>query len=83
MWWPGFELGDNPTLWDPATNANTAVPKVGANIFCSGNAFLADGRLLVTGEHAVNYVELPNAYISELIPSLPEIEQNHLSRREG
>ena len=83
MWWPGFELGDNPTLWDPATNANTAVPKVGANIFCSGNAFLADGRLLVTGGHVVNYVGLPNAYISELIPSLPEIEQNHLSRREG
>src|SRR5438874_4431694 len=62
LWWPPFELGDNPTLWDPATNGNTAAPKVGANIFCAGHAFLPDGRLLVAGGHVTNYTGLPNAY---------------------
>ena len=41
----------------------TAGPKAGANIFCSGHAFLPDGRLLVAGGHVGNYVGIPNAYI--------------------
>src|SRR6266436_32520 len=40
IWWPAFDLGDNPTLWDPSANTNTAAPQAGNNIFCSGNAFL-------------------------------------------
>jgi hypothetical protein len=32
-------------LWDPVTNAVTTIP-LGRNLFCSGHAFLADGRLL-------------------------------------
>jgi hypothetical protein len=55
---------------------------VGANISCSGNAFLADGRLLVAGGDVATYVGLPNADIYELISSLSEIEQNHFSRLE-
>ena len=51
LWWPSFSLGDNPQLWNPATNVITAAPKAGANIFCSGHAFLPDGRLLVGGGH--------------------------------
>ena len=47
MWWPSFENGDNPTLWDPATGRNTALPKVGANIFCAGFSFLPGGELFV------------------------------------
>src|SRR5204863_5531727 len=46
LWWPPFEYGDNPTIWDPSTNTNAAITRVGANIFCSGHAFLSDGRLL-------------------------------------
>src|SRR2546428_2579648 len=23
LWWPNYANGDNPTLWDPATNTNT------------------------------------------------------------
>src|SRR5256885_16962566 len=45
LWWPPFADGDNPTLWDPSTNANTPTTQVGANIFCSGEAFLANGQL--------------------------------------
>ena len=62
LWWPPFGDGDNPTLWDPATNTNTAAPRVGANIFCSGHAFLPDGQLLVAGGHVDIYMGLPNAY---------------------
>ena len=62
LWWPAFGLGDNPQLWDPTTNVVTAVPKAGANIFCSGHAFLPDGRLLVGGGHVSNYAGIPNAY---------------------
>src|SRR5213078_3953724 len=63
LWWPPFEYGDNPTIWDPSTNTNAAITRVGANIFCSGHAFLSDGRLLVAGGHLSSFIGLPNAYI--------------------
>ena len=50
-------------FWDPATNTVTATAASGANIFCSGHAFLPDGRVLVAGGHVSNWVGLPNAYI--------------------
>jgi len=62
LWWPSFNLGDNPTLWNPSTNTNTPATHAGANIFCSGFAFLPDGQLLVAGGHINNFVGLPNAY---------------------
>ena len=47
-----------PFVWDPVTGDMTPTPqpKLGdgatnANLFCSGHAFLADGRLLVAGGH--------------------------------
>jgi galactose oxidase len=63
LWWPAFDTGDNPRLWDPATNTNTAIAHVGANIFCAGFSFLADGKLLVAGGHLSGFTGLPNAYI--------------------
>ena len=63
IWWPSFDDGDNPTLWDPSTNTNTPVTHVGANIFCSGHAFLPNGQLFVAGGHLLNWVGLPNAYM--------------------
>ena len=63
LWWPPFDNGDNPTLWDPQTNANTVIAQAGANIFCSGHAFFPDGRLLVAGGHAGTWLGLPNSYI--------------------
>ena len=55
--------GDHSQLWDPASNTVTATAASGANIFCSGHAFLPDGRVLVAGGHVSNWVGLPNAYI--------------------
>lgn len=43
------KFGD-PYLFDPSTGSFKAVP-VGANVFCSGHAFLPDGRLFVAGGH--------------------------------
>jgi galactose oxidase len=62
LWWPSFSQGDNPTLWNPSTNTNTAATHAGSNIFCSGYAFLPNGQLLVAGGHIDNFVGLPNAY---------------------
>src|SRR5882724_612120 len=62
LWWPPFDDGDNPTLWDPSTNTNTPATHAGANIFCSGHAFLANGQLFVAGGHVNNFVGLPNTY---------------------
>jgi galactose oxidase len=42
-------LGE-PQVWDPETGGFRAVPS-STMIFCSGHAFLPDGRLLVTGGH--------------------------------
>jgi len=47
--WPPYNSGDNPHLWDPATNTFTATPQAGYNIFCTGHTHLADGRVLVVG----------------------------------
>ena len=50
----------NPYLWDPASKALTPVP-VGSRIFCSGHAFLPDGRLLVNGGHISDLHGIPDA----------------------
>lgn len=46
-----------PYVWDPGTGQLTATPQPAradgtkVNLFCSGHAFLPDGRLLVVGGH--------------------------------
>src|SRR5262249_39813243 len=55
--------GDHSELWDPATNTVTAAAASGANIFCSGHAFLPNGQVFVTGGHISNWVGLANAYL--------------------
>jgi hypothetical protein len=48
-----------PFLWNPATGQTAATPQptlagpagTNANLFCSGHAFLPDGRLFVAGGH--------------------------------
>jgi galactose oxidase len=63
LWWPSFNDGDRPTIWDPSANTNTAVTQSGANIFYSGFAFLPNGQLLVAGGHIGPWRGLPNAYL--------------------
>jgi hypothetical protein len=43
--------GNQARVWDPSNNSFTPVPLPTMNLFCTGHAFLGDGRLLVTGGH--------------------------------
>jgi galactose oxidase len=59
-----------PFLWSPATGTTTPTPQptlgdgaTNANLFCSGHAFLPDGRLLVTGGHLADSHGLNQATI--------------------
>jgi len=63
----GGPTGKPPYTWDPATGAFTAVPAP-SELFCSGHAFLPDGRLLVAGGHRIdglgtNGLGLPNTNV--------------------
>jgi hypothetical protein len=43
-----YQDGTSPTVWDYVNGTFTGVPTT-ANLFCSGHALLADGRVLVVG----------------------------------
>jgi WD40 repeat protein len=47
-----------PRTWDPASGAFTVVPSPSL-LFCSGHAFLPDGRLLVAGGHKADALDTP------------------------
>ena len=55
--------GEDARIWDPASEGFTPVPLSTTNLFCSGHAFLPDGRLLVTGGHIVDGVGPPDVNI--------------------
>jgi galactose oxidase len=59
LMWGKFE---GPSVYDPANGSFKSVP-LGANIFCSGHAFLPDGRLLVAGGHISDNHGLPDGHL--------------------
>jgi hypothetical protein len=59
LFYGGATTGPDTRLWDPATATTSLIPLPGFNVFCSGHAFLADGRLLIAGGHIENGVGLP------------------------
>jgi hypothetical protein len=63
LYYSSYENADDPQLWDPTTESIIDARKAGYNIFCTGHAFLPDGRLFVSGGHVEDFVGLPNAYI--------------------
>ena len=80
LFWGRRELGQGldtpdttPHLWDPVTGqfdlpAPPPTPK--HNIFCSGHAFLPDGRLLVTGGAIVDGDGLKNASLYDPVGNI-------------
>ena len=50
-------------MWNPATNTFRAIPYTDSNLFCAGQTFLADGRLLVAGGHVGTYVGITDTTI--------------------
>jgi galactose oxidase len=55
------KFGD-PHVYDPSNGSFKAVP-AGANVFCSGHAFLPDGRLFVAGGHISDNHGLPDGHL--------------------
>ena len=69
MIWPGDGgvSGNDPRLWDPATNGVTPLAPPSFDIFCSAHLFLPHGRLFVAGGHVENNAGLDDASIYELV----------------
>lgn len=44
-------MRSTPVMWNPTSNTFTNLPQP-ADLFCSGHAFLPDGRLIVAGGHS-------------------------------
>jgi len=66
-----------PYLWTPETDTLKQLARPGYNIFCSGHAFLPDGRLLIAGGHISPDHGLPDALLfnpfSETWTRLPDM----------
>ena len=55
LFWQGdFATGGQQYVLDPQTGIVTQVPDAAADLFCAGQAVLADGRVLVVGGTATN-----------------------------
>ncbi len=44
-----FTQGGQQYIWDPATGVQKQIPNAAADLFCAGQAVLADGRIAVIG----------------------------------
>ena len=54
MWWPE---DDAPREWNPATDLQRDLPHAGYNLFCGGQTFLADGRVIAAGGADASNIE--------------------------
>jgi hypothetical protein len=67
-----------PVLWNPVTNSFGSV-NAPADLFCSGHAFLPDGRLLVSGGHSgtdnqgTKTTEIFDYATNSWVPGLPDM----------
>jgi Domain of unknown function (DUF1929) len=55
--WGTGDPGGKSTLadiWDPVRNLHSFVRSAETDLFCAGQSFLADGRLLIAGGHLIN-----------------------------
>jgi hypothetical protein len=69
-----------PRLWDPASGSPTTARMVPVDtmLFCSGLAFMADGRLMAPGGHKADDVGIDNTNIFDpfsesWVPGLPKM----------
>ena len=63
-----YEDGASPTVWDYVNNMFTNIP-TSADLFCSGHAALADGRILVVGGYGGSGSEIGIANAEIFDPS--------------
>ena len=77
-----YQDGTTPTVWDYVQNTFTSVPE-SANIFCSGHALLADGRVMVVGGYgnSGSTVGITNAEIFDPVSKTWTVAPNMQYRR--
>ena len=66
MFWQTWT--DGTALWDPVTGEFSAMASPSVNIFCSGHAWLPDGKLLVVGGHSARVYRCPLEVETEAQP---------------
>jgi hypothetical protein len=81
--WGRFETDGTmgiPRLWDPSSGSPSAAPKVAVDtmLFCSGHAFMSDGRLLISGGHkadgkGLDITTIFNPTTGNFIQNLPKM----------
>ncbi len=62
LMWDAQELGASTGVWNPTTQAFTAITAP-ANLFCAGPNQLPDGRIAVVGGHIDTHIGLPDLNI--------------------
>ena len=82
--WGKFEPGGTvmgmPRLWDPASGPPTGAREIAVDtmLFCSGHAFMSDGRLMISGGHKQDNkgIDVTNIFdpgSETFVPGLPKI----------
>jgi hypothetical protein len=77
-----YQDGASPTVWDYVANTFTSVP-VSVDLFCSGHALLADGRVMVVGGYGESSTKIgiANAEIFDPVAETWTPVQNMQYRR--
>jgi hypothetical protein len=82
--WGKFEPGGTvmgmPRLWDPASGPPTSAVEVPVDtmLFCSGHAFMPDGKLLISGGHkqddkGIDVTNIFDPATGAFVPGLPKM----------
>jgi hypothetical protein len=66
--------------WHPTTKAKSSIPNTTTNLFCSGQSFLPDGRLLVAGGHVRDNVAPSQEGIGETAVNVFDYRNNTWAR---
>ncbi|HWZ42268.1 MAG TPA: Ig-like domain-containing protein [Candidatus Saccharimonadales bacterium] len=67
---PPANGGSSVTLWNPSGGTFSSVPNSASNMFCDGQTFLNDGRMLTAGGHADWGVGIRNSDIYDPVTRL-------------
>jgi len=77
---PGGTMMGMPRLWDPASGPPTSAIEVPVDtmLFCSGHAFMPDGRLLISGGHkqddkGIDVTNIFDPATGAFVPGLPKM----------
>jgi Domain of unknown function (DUF1929)/Bacterial Ig-like domain (group 1) len=77
---PGGTVMGMPRLWDPAIGPPTSAIEISVDtmLFCSGHAFMADGRLMISGGHkqddkGIDVTNIFDPASGAFVPGLPKM----------